>query len=109
MVIMTLGKIYDTFLLDKSQVHHPSMIDGSALVAEGKALKTTIKMVIEPHILTIIASSSSKFKALTSLITLVAYFNFFMSSIVGNRSPKTESTYKKYESNKKLNIHIQDY
>nr|CAN77403.1 hypothetical protein VITISV_007381 [Vitis vinifera] len=28
----------------------------------------------------------------TSLITRVVYLSFFMSSIVGNRSPKTEST-----------------
>lgn len=53
---MTMGKTYGTFLLDKSQVHHPSMIGGSALVAEGKALKTKIEMVIKLHILIIIAS-----------------------------------------------------
>lgn len=40
---------------------------------------------------------------LTSLITRVVYLSFFMSSIVGNRSPRTESTYEKeYSLRKKV-------
>lgn len=38
---------------------------------------------------------------LTSLITRVVYLSFFMSSIVGNRSPRTESTYEKEYSLRK--------
>lgn len=38
---------------------------------------------------------------LTSLITRVVYLSFFMSSIVGNRSPRTESTYEREYSLRK--------
>lgn len=64
-------------------------------------LVCTITGQLRPiHIINVIDSLPGKYEAnQTSLMMFVVYCSFFISSIVGARSPSTASTYNGHDSN----------